>query len=66
MPARGFAVTRRGTWAQSGWYPTCFILLLVCCTAAYANGDLFFEAMEKPGNPEYVVFGNVKDDEGKY
>jgi hypothetical protein len=34
--------------------------------AASANGDLFFEAQETPGNPEYVVFGNVKDDKGNY
>lgn len=33
---------------------------------AYADGDDFFEALEIPGKPEYVVFGNVKDDRGNY
>lgn len=33
---------------------------------AAANGDGFFESAEIPGNPEFVIFGNVKDDRGKY
>lgn len=33
---------------------------------AWPNGDLFFEAIEIPGHPEYVVFGNVKDDRSRY
>ncbi len=31
---------------------------------SWGNGDGFFEAMEIPGNPAYVVFGAVKDDQG--
>lgn len=44
------------------------ILLLscVCSSPAWSNGDLFFEAMEIPGDPVYVVFGNVKDAQGGY
>jgi hypothetical protein len=34
--------------------------------AAWANGDVFFEAEEIPGQTEYVAFGNVKDTDGKY
>lgn len=34
--------------------------------AALANGDVFFEAEEIPGQTEYVAFGNVKDDKGNY
>lgn len=33
---------------------------------ARANGDDFFAVQEVPGNPEYVVFGSVKDDRGNY
>lgn len=39
---------------------------LAFASPAWSNGDLFFEAAEIPGNPEYVIFGNVKDDRGKY
>ncbi len=43
----------------------------LCATAAapgstWANGDVFFEAEEIPGAPEYVVFGSVKDNKGNY
>jgi hypothetical protein len=40
----------------------------VCASArpARSNGDLFFRFAEIPGNPEYVIFGNVKDDQGNY
>jgi hypothetical protein len=31
-----------------------------------ADGDDFFLPQEIPGKPEYVVFGNVKDDRGNY
>ena len=44
---------------------------VLCATAfapgpTWANGDVFFEAEEIPGAPEYVVFGSVKDDKGNY
>lgn len=39
---------------------------LVFASPAWANGDLFFEAAEIPGKPVYVIFGNVKDDRGRY
>lgn len=42
------------------------VMALVCADLTWANGDLFFEAMEIPGKPEYVIFGNVKDERGKY
>ena len=31
-----------------------------------ANGDVFFEAEEIPGQTEFVYFGSVKDEDGKY
>jgi hypothetical protein len=34
--------------------------------AALANGDVFFEAEEIPGQTEFVYFGSVKDDDGNY
>jgi hypothetical protein len=42
--------------------------MLVCfaATPAWANGDGFFSSTEIPGNPEYVIFGNVRDERGKY
>jgi hypothetical protein len=33
---------------------------------AWANGDTFFNSTEIPGNPQYVVFGTVKDSQGHY
>jgi hypothetical protein len=33
---------------------------------AWSNGDKFFNSMEIPGNPQYVIFGNVKDAQGHY
>jgi hypothetical protein len=33
---------------------------------SWSNGDVFFEAREIAGKPEYVVFGTVKDDRGRY
>ena len=33
---------------------------------ARSDGDLFFEAQEIAGQPEYVMFGNIKDDRGEY
>jgi hypothetical protein len=50
-----------------------FIALNVIAAAAFAtnetawsNGDTFFNSTEIPGNPQYVVFGNVKDTQGHY
>jgi hypothetical protein len=34
--------------------------------AALANGDVFFEAEEIPGQTEFVYFGSVKDEKGNY
>jgi hypothetical protein len=52
------------------WQPMALIVIaaLACALAkpAWSNGDQFFQAMEIPGDPEYVVFGNVKDDQGNY
>lgn len=42
------------------------VLALTSGSSAWSNGDLFFEAMEIPGKPEYVIFGSVKDGKGKY
>lgn len=42
------------------------VLATVVTAPAWSNGDLFFEAQEIPGKIEYVVFGNVKDDKGRY
>lgn len=33
---------------------------------ALANGDVFFEAEEIPGQTEFVYFGSVKDEGGDY
>lgn len=38
----------------------------VMTSPAWSNGDGFFESKEIPGKPEFVIFGNVKDDQGKY
>jgi hypothetical protein len=32
---------------------------------ACSNGDTFFTSKEIPGNPNYVIFGSVKDMRGK-
>jgi hypothetical protein len=45
------------------------IIAAVACAAARparCNGDTFFTATEIPGKPNYVVFGNVKDQQGNY
>jgi len=41
---------------------------LACVLAgpAWSNGDGFFQSKEIPGNPQYVIFGSVKDDRGNY
>lgn len=33
---------------------------------ATANGDVFFEALEIEGDPQFVFYGSVKDRAGKY
>jgi hypothetical protein len=49
-----------------------FIALNVIATVlagsepAWSNGDTFFNSTEIPGNPQFVVFGNVKDTQGHY
>lgn len=45
------------------------VIAAVACamtSPAWSNGDGFFESKEIPGNPEFVIFGNVKDEQGKY
>lgn len=47
----------------------CGLIAAVGCIsagAAWANGDAFFTATEIIGTPAYVVFGNVKDEQGRY
>ena len=39
---------------------------LATAVPARSNGDTFFNTKEIPGNPQYVVFGRVKDVEGHY
>ncbi len=39
---------------------------LATALPAWCNGDTFFNTKEIPGNPQYVVFGSVKDVEGHY
>lgn len=48
---------------------TLMVIAVVACAPggpAWSNGDGFFESTEIPGNPEFVVFGSVKDDRGNY
>lgn len=45
------------------------VIAAVCCAfaaPALPNGDGFFESKEIPGKPEFVIFGNVKDERGRY
>jgi hypothetical protein len=42
------------------------LMMMTLALPAWSNGDLFFEAQENPGKPEYVIFGNVKDDQGHH
>ena len=39
---------------------------LAASVPAWPNGDTFFNSTEIPGNPQYVVFGSVKDVQGHY
>jgi hypothetical protein len=41
-------------------------IAFAAAVAAWADGDTFFNSMEVPGNPQYVIFGNVKDVQGHY
>jgi hypothetical protein len=38
----------------------------VLAVPAWSNGDTFFRSKEIRGNPEFVIFGSVKDANGKY
>jgi hypothetical protein len=54
-----------GVWRLT----TAFVITALACAVAapaWPNGDGFFESIEIPGNPEFVIFGNVKDHKGKY
>jgi hypothetical protein len=44
------------------------IAALVCVAArpAWPSGAMFLQSTEIPGNPEFVIFGSVKDEGGKY
>jgi hypothetical protein len=33
---------------------------------AWSSGAMFLQSTEIPGDPEFVIFGSVKDDRGKY
>jgi hypothetical protein len=50
------------------WVALNGIAALACVLAgpASSNGDNFFISKEIPGHPSYVIFGNVKDLQGKY
>src|SRR5262249_38169384 len=41
---------------------------IVCllCAPAWPSGAIFLNSTEIVGNPEFVIFGSVKDDKGKY
>jgi hypothetical protein len=52
---------------------TIWRLTLMVVTASYlvvapawSNGDHFFLNKEIPGHPQYVIFGNVKDEQNRY
>ena len=42
------------------------VAALALSPPALANGDVFFEAEEIPGQTEFVYFGTVKDESGNY
>jgi hypothetical protein len=52
-------------WRLTFWS---VIAAVVCvlATPAWSSGAMFFHSTEIRGNPEFVIFGNVKDDRGKY
>lgn len=41
-------------------------VLCVSAMPAGSSGAMFLQSTEIPGNPEFVIFGSVKDDRGKY
>jgi hypothetical protein len=43
-----------------------FVLFVAAPTTLLANGDNFFDSFKMPSEPEYVVFGNIKDEAGRY
>jgi hypothetical protein len=48
---------------------TLTVVAAVACVLgrpAWSNGDMFFRSTEIPGKPQFVVFGSVKDDRGRY
>jgi hypothetical protein len=56
-------VLRRMAWSV---FTAAALATLGGVMPAWSNGDTFFNTKEIPGNPQYVVFGNVKDLEGHY
>jgi hypothetical protein len=45
------------------------VIAAIICVAgrpAWPSGAMFLQSTEIPGNPEFVIFGSVKDDRGKY
>lgn len=42
------------------------VVAVLATAPARPNGDTFFNSKEIPGNPQYVVFGCVKDAQGHY
>lgn len=53
---------KHGLWLVVG----AVVAVLSSEMKARADGDDFFDALEIPGKPEYVVFGSVKDSGGNY
>jgi hypothetical protein len=52
---------------RAPWAKTCaWMVTIAFAGAAWSNGKNFFQDWEVVGNPEYVIFGNVKDNEGQY
>jgi hypothetical protein len=41
-------------------------VLCVSVRPAWSSGAMFLQSREIPGDPEFVIFGSVKDDRGKY
>ncbi|HVY80481.1 MAG TPA: hypothetical protein VG994_05815 [Steroidobacteraceae bacterium] len=41
-------------------------LIGVAGRPAWPSGAMFLQSTEIPGNPEFVIFGSVKDEQGKY
>jgi hypothetical protein len=43
-----------------------FLAVSLPAISVHADGDELFDPLEIPGQPEYVVFGSVKDNRGNY